>query len=255
MHSRGVERAIAAMIERLDQPLTLEDLAAVAHFSPWYFNRVFRVGTGVPPCRFLATLRMAAAKRLLLTTDERVTDICFDVGYRSLGTFTTQFGLLVGVAPQDLRRRTRACAMSIPEPAEPASVAAEGSIAGCDEHRLVFVGLFAAPLAQGRPAACTVREGPGRYALAAPPDGRFHVVAAAFPRSTDPETYLLPDPERVQVAATRAPVAFRHGRTVRVDLELRGMRFTDPPILLALPFLGRPADEAVPAPAASVARA
>src|ERR1044072_6247332 len=98
-HYRAVERVILAMRERLDEALTLEDLAEVAIISPFYFDRIFRQITGIPPCQFLSALRMEAAKRLLLTSSLSVTDVCFEVGYNSLGTFTTRFTQLVGLPP------------------------------------------------------------------------------------------------------------------------------------------------------------
>src|ERR687886_731437 len=104
----AVERVVREMRARLGSPFGLDDMAHVAHLSPYHFNRVFRSVTGVPPGRFHAAVRMDAAKRLLLTTDLRVTDVCLEVGYRSLGTFTTQFRELVGVSPRELRCAGRA---------------------------------------------------------------------------------------------------------------------------------------------------
>lgn len=101
---QAVERAVQFMREHMADPLALEVLARAALLSPYHFNRVFRQVTGIPPGQFLTALRMAEGKRLLLTTSQRVTDVCFAVGFESLGTFTTRFGQLVGVAPQELRR-------------------------------------------------------------------------------------------------------------------------------------------------------
>src|SRR5215471_21715534 len=103
-HRLTVERVIRAMRERIYQPLSLEDMADVAHLSPYHFSRVFHNIIGVPPGEFLAALRLEEAKRLLLTTSLSVTDICFELGYASLGSFTTRFTQLVGVPPRLLRR-------------------------------------------------------------------------------------------------------------------------------------------------------
>jgi AraC family transcriptional regulator len=92
------------MHERIDRPFALDEMARIAYLSPFYFNRVFRQLTGLPPRRFHTALRIAAAKRLLLTTDLSVTEVCLEVGYQSLGTFTTHFHELVGVSPRELRR-------------------------------------------------------------------------------------------------------------------------------------------------------
>ena len=86
-HARSVERVIRAMTGRLDRPMTNEEMAEIACFSPYHFNRIFRGLTGIPPIQFHYALRLERAKRLLATTDLGVTDICFEVGYNSLGTF------------------------------------------------------------------------------------------------------------------------------------------------------------------------
>src|SRR4051794_38758462 len=100
----AVDRVIAEMHDRLDRPFALDEMARIAFLSPFYFNRVFRQQTGVPPRRFHTALRVESAKRLLMTTDRSVTEICLEVGYQSLGTFTTHFRELVGVSPRELRR-------------------------------------------------------------------------------------------------------------------------------------------------------
>src|SRR5256714_15274685 len=87
--TQAVERAIQTMHTHLDEELTLEDLASVAYLSPSHFHRVFRRLIGIPPGEFLAALRFQTARRLLLTTALSVTEICFEVGYTSIGSFTT----------------------------------------------------------------------------------------------------------------------------------------------------------------------
>ena len=104
-HTQAVERAIQAMHTHLHEPLLLEDLASVAYLSPSHFNRVFHRLIGIPPGEFLSALRFQAARRLLLTTSLSVTDICFEVGYTSTGSFTSRFTQLVGLPPRLLRQR------------------------------------------------------------------------------------------------------------------------------------------------------
>src|ERR1700760_4201675 len=94
---RPAERVILSMRECLDEPISLSDMADIACLSPYHFNRVFHQVTGLPPTKFLYALRLSTAKRLLLTTSLSVTDVCFEVGYNSLGTFTTRFTQLVGL--------------------------------------------------------------------------------------------------------------------------------------------------------------
>src|SRR4051794_36729248 len=95
------EKVIAAMHQRIDRPSPLAGMAEIAFLSRFYFNRASREITGLPPVRFHTALRIAAAKRLLTTTDLSVTEVCFELGYQSLGTFTTHFHQLVGISPRD----------------------------------------------------------------------------------------------------------------------------------------------------------
>ena len=105
-HLEAVERVIAAMRERVDNTLPLHAMAEIAHLSPYHFARTFRQVTGIPPGEFLGNLRLQRAKELLLTTDLSASEVCFEVGYASLGTFTTRFTQLVGVSPGRMRRLT-----------------------------------------------------------------------------------------------------------------------------------------------------
>src|SRR6266487_2532352 len=115
--TQAVERAIQTMHTHLHEPLTLEELAAVACLSPSHFTRVFCRLIGIPPVEFLSALRFQMARRLLLTTSLSVTEICFEVGYTSMGSFTSRFTHLVGLSPRLLRQRAQAFE---PPPAEPA---------------------------------------------------------------------------------------------------------------------------------------
>src|SRR5436190_3206023 len=99
-HREAIDQVIRTMRTRLHEPLSLEDMADIACLSPYYFNRVFHQVIGIPPGEFLATLRLESAKHLLLTTSLSITDICFEVGYAGLGSFTTRFTQLVGVPPR-----------------------------------------------------------------------------------------------------------------------------------------------------------
>jgi AraC family transcriptional regulator len=116
-HKQAVERAIQVMHTLMHEVLTLEDLASVAYLSPSRFKHVFRHLIGIPPGEFLSALRLQAARHLLLTTPLSVTDICFEVGYSSMGSFTSRFTHLVGLSPRLLRQRAYAFE---PPPAEPA---------------------------------------------------------------------------------------------------------------------------------------
>src|SRR5215472_13479816 len=106
-HYESVERVIATMRDRIDEPLSLGSMARIAFTSRYHFNRVFRQVTGVPPAQFLYALRLERAKRLLMQTQRKVIDICYDVGYNSVGTFTRRFTDLLGVSPGTFRQLSR----------------------------------------------------------------------------------------------------------------------------------------------------
>lgn len=104
---KPVERAITHMHSFLDADHSLDTLAEVANLSPFHFNRLFRRATGIPPVQFLYALRLEQAKRLVLTTGLPITDICFEVGYSSLGSFVRRFTEMVGCSPGRLRSLAR----------------------------------------------------------------------------------------------------------------------------------------------------
>src|SRR5918998_5960293 len=102
-HRRAVERVITSARERLCEPFSLRDMSRVAYLSAFHFNRVFHQITGLPPAKFISAMRLNEAKRLLLNTNLSITDICYEVGYNSLGTFTRRFTQRVGLGPREFR--------------------------------------------------------------------------------------------------------------------------------------------------------
>jgi AraC-like DNA-binding protein len=87
--------------------ITLEDAARQACLSPFHFNRLFAQAFGETPHEFVTRMRIEAAKKLLLAENRSVTDICFDVGYQSLGSFSLRFRSLTGLSPVAFRREAR----------------------------------------------------------------------------------------------------------------------------------------------------
>jgi AraC-like DNA-binding protein len=86
------------------QPLDVEALARAAHMSAGHFSREFRLAYGESPYSYLMTRRIERAMALLRRGDLSVTDVCFEVGCSSLGTFSTRFTELVGMPPSAYRR-------------------------------------------------------------------------------------------------------------------------------------------------------
>ncbi|HYI60504.1 MAG TPA: helix-turn-helix transcriptional regulator [Acidimicrobiales bacterium] len=87
------------------QPLDVEALARGAHMSAGHLSRQFRLAYGESPYSYLMTRRIERAMALLRRGDLSVTDVCFTVGFSSLGTFSTRFTELVGMPPSTYRRQ------------------------------------------------------------------------------------------------------------------------------------------------------
>jgi AraC-like DNA-binding protein len=86
------------------EPLDVEALARGAYMSAGHLSRQFRLAYGESPYSYLMTRRIERAMALLRGGDLSVTDVCFAVGFSSLGTFSTRFTELVGVPPSVYRR-------------------------------------------------------------------------------------------------------------------------------------------------------
>lgn len=88
------------------QPLNVDALAAGVHMSSGHLSREFRRAYGESPYSYLMTRRIERAMALLRQGRMSVTDVCFEVGCSSLGTFSTRFTELVGMSPSTYRRQT-----------------------------------------------------------------------------------------------------------------------------------------------------
>jgi AraC-like DNA-binding protein len=103
--NRRMLRARDTMDRAFAQPLDIPALARVAHVSAAHFSRQFRATFGETPHRYLQRRRVERAMELLRETDSSVTEICFDVGFSSLGTFSRTFRAIVGESPSSYRAR------------------------------------------------------------------------------------------------------------------------------------------------------
>lgn len=99
------ERAKKLIDSGPEQPLDLERLAAEANLSKFHFIRLFRRHHFATPHQYLLRQRIERAKLLLSTGDRSVTEICFEVGFDSLGSFSATFRRLVGWPPTIYRAR------------------------------------------------------------------------------------------------------------------------------------------------------
>lgn len=107
-HLRDLVR-LRRVRDRIDreytQPLDVEALARDVHMSGGHVSRSFRAAYGESPYHYLMTRRIERAMALLRRGDLSVTEVCFEVGCSSLGTFSTSFKALVGVPPSVYRER------------------------------------------------------------------------------------------------------------------------------------------------------
>jgi AraC-like DNA-binding protein len=103
--NRRMLRARDAMDRAYAEPLDVLGLASIANVSAAHFIRTFRATFGETPHRYLQRRRVERAMFLLRATGRNVTDICLDVGFSSLGTFSRVFRDIVGEAPTAYRGR------------------------------------------------------------------------------------------------------------------------------------------------------
>ncbi|MBB5896294.1 AraC family transcriptional regulator [Kutzneria kofuensis] len=226
-----VGRAVEVMREQLGHQLTVDDLARSAMFSRFHFSRIFQRVTGVSPGRFLSALRLHEAKRLLLATSDSVTDISYQVGYHSVGTFSARFHSSVGLSPSAYRQAGGFTTMVSTEPRarrRPGSALVHGRLRSteADETGVIFVGLFPEPVPQGQPVCGTIMAEPDHFLLTDVPSGTWYLVASsvrtAYAAGTEPEPFV----------AVTGPVTVHPCAVLSVDLPLRRRRAVDPPLVL-----------------------
>ena len=112
--NRRMLRARDTMDRAYAQPLGIPRPARVAHVSPAHFTRTFRATFGETPHRCLQRRRVERAMFLLRETGRSVTDICFDVGFDSPGTFSRTFHAVVERSPRTYRKEESGRAADVP---------------------------------------------------------------------------------------------------------------------------------------------
>jgi AraC-like DNA-binding protein len=116
-HLRDLVR-LRRVRDRIDReyalPLDVEALARGVHMSAGHLSRQFRLAFGESPYSYLMTRRIERAMALLRRGDLSVTEVCFEVGCSSLGTFSTRFTQLVGVPPSTYRRHEAGATAGMP---------------------------------------------------------------------------------------------------------------------------------------------
>lgn len=231
--------------------ITLDDVADAVAYSRFHLGREFSAAVGMGPIAYLATWRFRHAKELLVTTDEKVVDICMEVGFSSLGTFSRRFVEDVGVTPAAFRRLPDV--LSDTPPAErhlPGGARRGGRV----EARLrwtetalaastgwVYAGLFGQRAARGRPVCGSLFRQDEAVVFEDVPPGQWWVLAAAF--TTDDVLHqLLPD--RPVTGGSPAPLTVTGGTTTTATITMMAPLHWETPITVALPTLTSGADPA-----------
>ncbi len=243
---QSVQRVIESIYRNIGEPITIDDMARTAMFSKFHFARIFQRTTGVSPGRFLSAVRLQEAKKLLLSTSLSVADISHQVGYSSVGTFSSRFKRSVGLSPTvyrelgghtprihaDSRRFGARTAVLTGNVLPPRHAKEQGP---------VFLGLFPDIILEGAPVRCAVLEEPGPFRLENVPEGDWYLLVQSV--MSGDEEILGDEPPTV---AAHGPITVRPGMTLGpLDVRLHPMRAIDPPSLLALLDVRREALTAV----------
>jgi AraC family transcriptional regulator len=105
---RKLRTVIEYIMENLGGSLTLEQMAAVVHLSPYHFARQFKAATGLPPHQFVVAHRVERAQRLLRADSELgLVDIALRVGFSDQSKFSFHFKRIVGVMPKQFQISAR----------------------------------------------------------------------------------------------------------------------------------------------------
>ncbi len=249
----AVKQAILSMRERYYEPITLHEIAAEVFVSPFHFSRIFARDTGVTPGRYLTSVRMFEAKRMLLNSSLTVSDIVCSVGYSSVGTFTTRFTeavgmtptqyrspeveeLLIAVAPefhrlpslQELRSVGKSCVGV--RPAIGGSIVGSVDVPGELAPADVLIGVFDNRIPQRGPIAFTAlpHSSGGDMAINNVPEGDWWVIAVAEPAAAGAHA------PRIFLGDLRQPVSVTAGHVSRITLQMREVGPTDPPFAITL---------------------
>jgi AraC-like DNA-binding protein len=104
---RRLCRARDRLAAEYQTKVSLEQAAREACLSPFHFHRLFTSAFGETPHEFITHRRLDHAKRLLAAGNMSVTEVCFEIGYSSLGTFSQKFHALAGRSPSEYQREVK----------------------------------------------------------------------------------------------------------------------------------------------------
>ena len=249
-HADNPEERIRRVVDILraepTRPWSLDELAERACYSRFHFARLFAETVGRSPGAFQTALRFSEARRLLLTTDLAVTEICAAVGYDGLGTFTSRFHRLTGLAPTGFRELPHRLADAR---IHTDRIVVPGDGRGALAVRLeraeradrplpdsVYIGLFPSFQPAGRPLAGTWTRWDDTVTIMGVPPGSHCLLAAAYPDTIEGHGHLLASGGILVAGA--GPLRCDPGAPLPpVTLQLAPPGPLSGPILTALPAL------------------
>ncbi|MCM3715110.1 AraC family transcriptional regulator [Alkalihalobacillus oceani] len=245
---KAVDQVLDYIHNHLDAPLSLEQLASEAAYSPYHFSRLFKERTGLSPHYYIASLRLQHAKELLLTTNLTIRDIGMEIGQQSLGTFTTRFTERVGMTPAFFRRSEELTEQLIGRlqdagewkallPVQPGGGVVEGSIQSAHPiSGVILVGLFTKPIPEGLPAYGTLLASPGEFSFSGVEPGTYFLLATSVEWGTAAQSILVPH-ETLRCRSPYPIIISGRNRVPYQALSLHPPRIGEPPILISLPIL------------------
>lgn len=103
-----IQTVMEYLVAHPEYPMSTVDLCDIAQMSPSSFRRHFKEHTGKSPGEFIKELRMMVVARRLLVTDERISDIAYELGFKDQNYFSRTFKAVFGVSPSQYRKASRA---------------------------------------------------------------------------------------------------------------------------------------------------
>lgn len=246
----ALERALTLLRTRFAEPLGVGDLADEAGYSRHHFGRGFTRDVGVAPGEYLAALRFAEAKRLLLGGGDAVLDVAVAVGFSSPSTFTRRFRAAVGTTPGGLRRVADSVAagtlpeFSLGDPARPRIRVRLRRPGGPPARPCrTWIGWYPRPVAVGLPAGGVLTRSDEAELPLCP--GAPWLLAFTLDDAADPADELAPG--RPVVGGHPAPLPGREPIPAPLVIDLAPAHAAAVPLLSALPCLAH-RDRAAPGP-------
>lgn len=240
-----IPEILVYMQKYVTQDITVEEAANHFGYSKFHFSREFKRLTGFSAADYLSSLKIEHAKQALLRSEHSVTNSGFDVGYSSIGTFSTTFTRKTGLSPREYKQQLEAlyCAAKKCEETPSAVVghkdplASETSRCFISVHYpegyqagITFVGLFKTPIPNHRPVAGVALTKKNSHLFEHIPNGAYYLLACSIERTFNPLRYFVLD-DCLRGRLQRR-VHFPQDREQTFHVPLREALPEDPPIVV-----------------------